>query len=191
MAEDKPKPRRHGTVALTCLLFVGVMVGAAYAAVPLYAIFCQVTGFDGTPSIATIDALPGLKPGERELTIRFDANVDPGLPWRFKPMQRSMKVRVGEVAQAMYVIENTSNKPTVGRAVYNITPYQGGGYFTKVQCFCFDLQPLKAHEKQEVPVVFYVDPAYAEDPDAEGVNTLTLSYTFFSQPPVAKEQPAG
>ncbi|WMS45008.1 cytochrome c oxidase assembly protein [Acuticoccus sp. MNP-M23] len=191
MAESRKTSRRHGAVALSCVLFVSLMVGAAYAAVPLYAIFCQVTGFGGTPSVGTVEALPGLKPGNRELTIRFDANVDPSLPWKFKPVQRTMKVRVGEVAQAMYEIENISGKDTVGRAVYNITPYQGGGYFTKVQCFCFDLQPLKAHEKLEVPVVFYVDPAYAEDPDADGVNTLTLSYTFFSQTPVDGEPPAG
>ncbi len=192
MAENKAgKKPRHGMVALSCVLFVTLMVGAAYAAVPLYALFCQVTGFGGTPSIGTVEALPGLKPGERELTIRFDANMDPSLPWTFQPMQRSMKVRVGEVAQAMYVIENKSNKDTVGRAVYNITPYQGGGYFTKVQCFCFDLQPLKAKERLEIPVVFYVDPAYAEDPDADGVNILTLSYTFFAQTPEAKAQPAG
>jgi len=191
MRTGKPQSRRHGMVALACVLFVSVMVGAAYAAVPLYALFCQVTGFGGTPSIATVEALPGLKPGERELTINFDANVDPSLPWQFKPVQRSMKVRVGEVAQAMYVIENTSDKDTVGRAVYNVSPYQGGGYFTKIQCFCFDLQPLKAHERQEVPVVFYVDPAYADDPEADGVNVLTLSYTFFSQTPAATVQPAG
>lgn len=172
-------PRRHATVAFACAAFVAIMVGAAYAAVPLYELFCRVTGFDGTPSIAAVEAVSGLEVGEREVAIRFDANIAADLPWRFKPLQRTMTVRVGEVVEADYVIENLSDEATLGSAVYNVTPFQGGGYFTKIQCFCFDAQPLGPREERVVPVVFYVDPAFAEDDDAAGVSVITLSYTFF------------
>lgn len=185
--------RRHLAVALGCVLFVSVMVGAAYAAVPFYNWFCSVTGYDGTPSIAKVDALPGVKPIDRELTIMFDANVAPGLPWRFKPLQRTIKVRIGEIAEVRYEVENLSDEDTVGRSTYNITPFQGGGYFTKVDCFCFDAQPLAAGEKREMPVVFYVDPSFDDDKDADGVKFLTLSYTFFRVEPEAggAAKPAG
>ena len=173
------RPPPHLRVALSCVAFVAVMVGAAYASVPLYDLFCRVTGFDGTPSIASVEAVPGLEVGEREITIRFDANVAPGLPWTFRPAQRTMDVRVGEVSEMAYVIENTSDRPTVGSSTYNVTPYQGGGYFTKIQCFCFTAQPLAPGEQREVPVVFYVDPAFAEDENAHGVSVITLSYTFY------------
>lgn len=173
-----PSGKKHARVALACAAFAATMVGAAYAAVPLYELFCRVTGFDGTPSIAVAPA-PEMKPLEREITIRFDSNVMPGLPWRFTPEVRSMTVKIGEVAEANYIIENVSAKDTVGMAVYNVTPFQGGGYFTKIQCFCFGAQPLAAKERLEVPVVFYVDPSFDEDPDADGVSVITLSYTFY------------
>jgi len=179
-AEDRSTTgRRHARVALACTAFVAVMVGAAFAAVPLYDLFCRVTGFDGTPSVARVEAVPGLVPGEREVTIRFDANVANGLPWRFEPTERTKTVRVGEVHETTYVIENLTNEPTVGQSVYNVTPFQGGGYFTKIQCFCFEAQPLAAGERLEVPVVFYVDPEFDEDRSAKGVSVITLSYTFF------------
>ncbi|MEM9221637.1 MAG: cytochrome c oxidase assembly protein [Pseudomonadota bacterium] len=171
--------RRHATVALSCVAFVMVMVGSAYAAVPLYDWFCRVTGFDGTPSVASVEVVPGLVPRDREITIRFDSNVAPGLPWAFSPKERTMKVRVGEVAEAVYVIENLSSVRTVGTAAFNVTPYQGGGYFTKIDCFCFEAQPLEAHESREVPVVFYVDPSFDDDKNADGVSQITLSYTYF------------
>ena len=184
------QPSRHARVAIACVVFVGVMVGAAYASVPFYDWFCRVTGFDGTPSIAAVEALPGIEPREREVTIRFDANVSPELPWRFKPMQRTIKVHVGEVAEVRYEVENLSSEPTVGRASFNVTPFQGGGYFTKVDCFCFSAQPLEGKEKREMPVVFYVDPSFDDDKDADGVSVITLSYTFFRlEDPV--EEPAG
>ena len=188
---DKPKSSRHALVALSCLCFVAVMVGAAVAAVPLYNLFCRVTGFDGTPSIASVEALPGIKPIDREITIRFDANVSPDLPWTFRPEQRQMKIRIGEIAEARYIIENLSDTDTVGSAAYNVSPFQGGGYFTKVQCFCFTSQPLKAKEKREIPVIFYVDPSFDEDKDADGVNVLTLSYTFFPTEAGPASEPAG
>lgn len=171
--------RRHARVALACVAFVALMVGAAFAAVPLYDLFCRVTGFDGTPSIARVEAVPGLVPGEREVTIRFDTNVAAGLPWRFTPTERTKRVRVGEVHETTYVIENLTDRPTVGTAVFNVTPFQGGGYFTKIQCFCFEAQPLGPGERLEVPVVFYVDPAFDEDRSARGVSVITLSYTYF------------
>ncbi|GAB5374283.1 MAG: hypothetical protein AcusKO_07450 [Acuticoccus sp.] len=193
MSETRPpSPNRHRVVAVACVLFVGVMVGAAYAAVPFYNWFCRVTGFDGTPSIATVDALPGIEPREREVTVMFDANVAPGLPWRFKPLQRTVKVRVGELAEVRYVVENLSDEDTVGRSTYNVTPYQGGGYFTKIDCFCFSAQPLAAGETREMPVVFYVDPSFDDDENADGVSHLTLSYTFFSvESEATTTEPAG
>ncbi|MEM7694686.1 MAG: cytochrome c oxidase assembly protein [Pseudomonadota bacterium] len=171
---------KNARVVLSCVTFVGVMVGAAYAAVPLYDWFCRVTGFDGTPSIATVEALPGLVPGEREITIRFDANVAPGLAWRFKPTERTMTVRTGELAQMTYEIENLSGKDTVGTSVYNVTPFQGGGYFTKIECFCFQAQPLKAGETLKMPVTFFVSNDFEKDPDTAGVSVITLSYTFYA-----------
>ncbi|RAI03098.1 cytochrome c oxidase assembly protein [Acuticoccus sediminis] len=172
--------RRHLKVAVACTFFVAVMVGAAFASVPLYNLFCRVTGFDGTPSIATVEVVPGLKVGEREITIRFDANVQSDLPWTFRPVQRTMKVKVGEVVTAEYEISNESDEATVGQSVYNVTPFQGGGYFTKIDCFCFTAQPLGPNETRRIPVVFYVDPEFAEDRDAKGVHVITLSYTFFN-----------
>lgn len=179
MTTAKTQHKRHGIVALSCVAFVSVMIGAAYAAVPLYDWFCRVTGFGGTPSVASVQVAEGLVPGEREVTIRFDANVGPGLPWRFEPVEPTKTVRVGEVHQVMYRITNPSGQDTVGTSVYNVTPFQGGGYFTKIQCFCFQAQPLAAGETREVPVIFYVDPRFDEDPDATGVNVITLSYTFY------------
>ncbi|WP_108658519.1 cytochrome c oxidase assembly protein [Acuticoccus kandeliae] len=181
MSEDAPRPapNRHRFVALACAAFVCLMVGAAYAAVPLYNLFCAVTGFAGTPSIAKVEALPAIEVLDRQLTIRFDTNVANGLPWRFRPKERTMVVRVGEIAEATFIIENLSDKPTVGNSVYNVTPFQGGGYFTKVQCFCFNALPLGPREKIEVPMVFYVDPAFDKDRDARGIGVITLSYTYF------------
>lgn len=176
---DKNPSRRNGIVVLSCVSFVAIMVGAAYASVPFYNWFCRVTGFDGTPSIASVETLPGLVPGEREITIRFDSTVAPGLPWRFKPVQRSVKVHVGEITEIRYEVENLSDERTVGRSAFNVTPFQGGGYFTKIDCFCFTAQTLEPNETREMPVVFYVDPSFDEDSDADGVSVLTLSYTFF------------
>lgn len=188
-APIKRNRRADRTVAIACVAFVATMVGAAYAAVPLYDLFCRVTGFDGTPSVATAEAVPALVPREREITVRFDANVAPDLPWTFRPKQRTLTVRVGEVARMDYVIENTASSDTVGSSTYMVTPYQGGGHFTKIQCFCFSAQPLAAGERREVPVVFYVDPAFDDDEHADGVNVITLSYTFFRLP--GSETPSG
>ncbi len=192
---SSPTPRRHSVIAFACVGFVAVMVGAAYASVPFYNWFCSVTGFDGTPSIASVETVPGLVARDREITIRFNANVAPGLPWRFKPVQSTIKLHVGEVVEIRYEVENLSNEDTVGRSVFNVTPFQGGGYFTKIDCFCFTAQALAPKEKREMPVVFYVDPSFDDDKDADGVSVLTLSYTFFPLEGAAGEaaaaEPAG
>jgi cytochrome c oxidase assembly protein subunit 11 len=181
---DTPHPRkapgsRRGrdiAVAAACGVFVAVMVGAAYAAVPLYTWFCRTTGFGGTPQIATgaPDAL-----SDRRLTVRFDANVGPGLPWRFEPERNAIDLRLGEVATVYYTVTNLSDRDTHGQAAYNVTPSTVGGYFDKINCFCFTGQHLAPGERREMAVVFYVDPALAKDAEEDDLNTITLSYTFY------------
>jgi len=173
------KTRRDIVVALVCGALVGLSIGAAYAAVPLYSLFCRVTGFGGTPQVAS--SAPG-QVLDRKVTVRFDANVNRGLPWRFEPEVPSIDVRLGEVVTVYYNVVNQSARDTAGLASYNVTPPQTGGYFTKINCFCFTEQHLKAGERREMAVVFYVDPALANDPDQADLNTITLSYTFYPAP---------
>ena len=167
---------RHRAVAVWCAVLVAAMVGAAYASVPLYRLFCQVTGFDGTPRVAT-------KPSDRVLdktmTIRFDANVGPGLPWRFEPVQTTTNVKIGENALAFYRATNTSDRPVWGMATYNVFPEQVAPFFNKLQCFCFTEQLLQPGESVEMPVSFFVDPQITSDKDAHAVTHITLSYTFY------------
>ena len=176
--------RRDIAVAAACGAFVAVMVGVAYAAVPLYDWFCRTTGFGGTTQVST--AAPAQVLG-RTITVRFDANVAPGLPWRFFPEKNSIEVRIGDVVTVNYTVTNQAARDTVGQASYNVTPPTTGAYFQKINCFCFTEQPMKAGEKREMPVVFYVDPALAQDAEHNGLNTITLSYTYF---PVRTEPPA-
>lgn len=171
-----PRPRSHRVVALSCAAFVVTMVGAAYAAVPLYQMFCQVTGFGGATKVASAAPAKAL---ERTVEIRFDANVAPGLDWSFEPEARSVTVRVGETKLAFYRAHNRSSEPVTASATYNVTPAQSGYHFAKMQCFCFTDQTLQPGESLDMPVVFFVDPAFAEDPEMAGVKTITLSYTFF------------
>lgn len=184
--------RRDLVIALACGAFVGLMVGAAYASVPLYNWFCRVTGFGGTPQIAT--AAPG-EVLDRKITVRFDANTGRGLPWRFEPEVNSIEVRLGEVVTVYYTVTNQSARETTGIASYNVAPSQTGGYFAKINCFCFTEQVLKPGERREMAVVFYVDPALARDSDQDDLNTITLSYTFYpaAVPPGAalKAVPSG
>ena len=168
--------RRDIAIAMACGLFVAGMVGAAYAAVPLYNWFCRTTGFGGTTQVST--AAPAQVLG-RTITVRFDANVAPGLPWRFVPEKNSIDVRIGEVLTVNYVVTNLAARETVGQASYNVTPPTTGAYFQKINCFCFTEQSMKAGETREMPVVFYVDPALAKDAEQDGLNTITLSYTYF------------
>ena len=164
--------RRHRTLALSCAALVVAMVGAAYASVPLYRLFCQVTGFDGTPRIATSPSATVL---ERTVTIRFDGNVTPGLPWHFEPVQNTMEVKIGENNLAFYRATNTSDQPVRGTAIYNVFPEIAAVYFNKLQCFCFTEQLLQPGETVEFPVSFFVDPQIVNDRDARAVTHITLS----------------
>jgi len=168
--------RRDFVVAAACGAFVAVMVGAAYAAVPLYTWFCRTTGFGGTPVVAQAGPVKVL---DRKVTVRFDANVASGLPWKFEPEQVSIDVRIGQVVTVYYRAINDSARETVGQATYNVSPPTVGGYFAKINCFCFTEQRLKPHERRNMPVVFYVDPALVGDAEQDDLNTITLSYTFY------------
>lgn len=167
---------KHRRVAFACFVFVGVMVGVSFAAVPLYDLFCRVTGFGGTPRIAT--TAPA-KTGERRIKISFDANVAPGLPWNFGPETREVEVLVGETKLIHYAAANNGRQPTIGTATYNVSPPTAGYYFNKMQCFCFTEQKLSAGEKMDMPVAFFVDPEIDNDPELKSLKTITLSYTFF------------
>ena len=180
--------RRDIAVAAACGAFVAIMVGAAYAAVPLYDWFCRTTGFGGTTQVA--NAAPGQVLG-RMITVRFDANVAPGLPWRFVPETNAVDVRIGDVLTVNYTVTNLAARETVGQASYNVTPPTTGAYFQKINCFCFTEQHMKPGETREMPVVFYVDPALAQDAEQKGLNTITLSYTYFPVRQAANGQTAG
>jgi cytochrome c oxidase assembly protein subunit 11 len=173
-----PLQRRDKIVAVSCGLFVAAMVGAAYAAVPFYNWFCRATGYNGTTQVATSGPSGMI---DRKVTIRFDANVGPGLPWSFVPEQNSIEVKLGQVVTVHYRVVNQAARPITAAAAYNVTPLSVGSYFNKINCFCFTEQSLKAGEKRELAVVFYVDPAMAKDSDGANVNTITLSYTFYQQ----------
>jgi cytochrome c oxidase assembly protein subunit 11 len=174
----QPLRRRDVVVAVSCGLFVAGMVGAAYAAVPLYNWFCRATGFNGTTQVATSAPTGALG---HTITVRFDANVGAGLPWRFEPEQNSIEVRLGEVVTVNYRVINQAARPITATAAYNVTPLNVGAFFQKINCFCFTEQSLKAGETRDMPVVFYVDPSMAKDFDGADVNTITLSYTFYPQ----------
>jgi cytochrome c oxidase assembly protein subunit 11 len=176
-----PEPIRHATrrdllVAAACGVFAAGMVGMAFAAVPLYDWFCRTTGFAGTPVVAKAAPEHAL---ERKIIVRFDANVAPGLPWRFVPEQNSIEVRVGEVVTVNYRVINESARETVGNASYNVSPPTVGAYFAKISCFCFTEQQLKPGEKRDMPVVFFIDPKIMQDSEHDKLNTLTLSYTMY------------
>jgi len=174
---EKPRARRRDlAVAAACGIFVAAMAGAAYAAVPLYTWFCRVTGFAGTTQVAT--SAPG-RVLDRKITVRFDANVVGGLPWKFEPERTSIDVRIGDVFTVMYRATNESARETVGQAVYNVTPLTVGAYFQKINCFCFTEQRLEPGESRDMPVVFYVDPALTRDSDQDQLDTITLSYSFY------------
>jgi len=169
-------PRRDLLVAFVCGAFVAVMVGISFAAVPLYSWFCRTTGFGGTTQVARTapEEISG-----RTVTVRFDSNVAPGLPWSFEPERRTIDMRLGEVVTVYYVVRNESVRVTSGQAGYNVTPPTTGTYFEKINCFCFTQQTLQPGEKREMAVVFYVDPKLANDSEQNAVNNITLSYTFF------------
>lgn len=194
MDQNSPGPgRANGRVALACVAGVASMVGAAYASVPLYQLFCQVTGYGGTTkrveSIAVV-------PIDRPMTVRFDANVGGGLPLSFTPQMRSVRVQVGQVVTIDYLAENRGSEPVTATAVFNVAPFETGSYFSKLQCFCFTEQTFAPGEKRSLPVVFYVDPAISEDTDMNSIKNITLSYTFYpalktTRPVAEAPAPAG
>jgi cytochrome c oxidase assembly protein subunit 11 len=169
--------RRNGRTAALAVLLVAAMVGLAFASVPLYRLFCQVTGFDGTTMRAEGPA-PGPVAG-KEVSVRFDANTSSALPWRFKPEEPRQTVAIGERQMAFYTAKNLSARPVTGTATFNVTPVKAGKYFSKIQCFCFNEQLLRPGEEVRMPVVFYVDPRILQDPDAREISEITLSYTFY------------
>ena len=177
---------RNGIVAATLVAVVVGMVGLSFASVPLYRLFCQITGFGGTPNIAT--APDRAKASDRTIAVRFDANVNPALPWAFRPEQLEVRVRLGEPTLAFYKAVNQSDRAVTGTATFNVTPYKAGIYFSKIECFCFTEQRLEAHQSADMPVQFFVDPEIFTDPNTRDVTTITLSYTFF---PVEAEEPKG
>src|SRR5262245_39387847 len=184
-----PLQRRHRAIALWCAVLVVGMVGASYAAVPLYRLFCQVTGYDGTPRRA---AQPSGRMVEKTITVRFDGNVAPGVPWRFEPVQNTMTVKLGENAVATYRATNTSDRRIVASATYNILPEIAAPYFDKIQCFCFTEQTLGPGETAELSLNFFIDPEIVHDKDARGVTNVTVSYTFYPvNPPGVAEKSTG
>ena len=181
---------RDAAVAAVCGLVVVLMVGASYAAVPFYNWFCRTTGFNGTTQVAT--SAPASAPLARKIAVRFDANVAAGLPWKFEPEQTEIEVRIGEVVTVFYTVTNQAARTTTGQAAYNVAPLTVGAYFQKINCFCFTEQTFAAGEKREMPVVFYVDPALVKDSDNDGLNSITLSYTFYPvRDPAARPLAAG
>src|SRR5438128_4617526 len=179
---DKPTPatprlRRDAMVAAICGAVVALMVGASYAAVPFYNWFCRATGFNGTTQVAT--SAPSSAPLARKIAVRFDSNVAGGLPWKFEPEQTEIQINIGQVVTVFYNVTNQSARTTTAQAAYNVAPLTVGAYFQKINCFCFTEQIMGPGEKREMPVVFYVDPSLAADSENDGLNTITLSYTFY------------
>jgi cytochrome c oxidase assembly protein subunit 11 len=181
---------RDAMVAAICGFVVVLMVGAAYAAVPFYNWFCRATGFNGTTQVAT--STPTGAPLERKIAVRFDSNVAGGLPWKFEPEQTEIEVKIGEVVTVFYTVTNQSARRTTGQAAYNVAPLTVGAYFEKINCFCFTEQTMAPGETRQMPVVFYVDPSIVKDSDNDGLNTITLSYTFYPvREPAIKPLAAG
>ena len=180
----KPRLTRDALVAAICGLVVALMVGASYAAVPFYNWFCRATGFNGTTQVAT--SAPSSGPLARTVAVRFDSNVAPGLPWKFEPEKTQIELRIGEVTTVYYTVTNQAARTTTGQAAYNVTPLTLGSYFQKINCFCFTEQTMAPGETRQMAVVFYVDPSIVKDSDNDGLNTITLSYTFY---PVRDPEP--
>jgi cytochrome c oxidase assembly protein subunit 11 len=187
-----PRLGRDAVVGAICGLVVVLMVGASYAAVPFYNWFCRSTGFNGTTQVA--ESAPTSAPLEREVAVRFDSNVAGGLPWKFEPEKTEIHIKIGQVVTVYYTVTNQSARTTTGQAAYNVAPLTVGAYFQKINCFCFTEQTMAPGETRQMPVVFYVDPALVKDSDNDGLNTITLSYTFYpvrdpAPTPVAASEP--
>ena len=167
--------QKNRAVAIRMALFALAMLGLAFASVPLYRAFCQVTGFGGTTQKA--DAAPGAVAGQ--IGVRFDANIDPALPWKFEPVQETVRIHPGARTTIYYQATNYTARSTTGQAVFNVTPEIAGKYFSKIECFCFTEQTLKPGESVKMPVIFFVDPKLRDDPDTKHIDEITLSYTFY------------
>ena len=167
--------QRNTRTALWMVAVVAVMIGLVAISPTLYRTFCSLTGFGGTPLRA--ERAPGAVAGQ--VGVRFDANVHPGLPWRFEPEQNTVTVRPGAQTKIFYRATNLSARTITAQAAYNVSPDQVGKYFKKIQCFCFTEQTLKPGQAVDMPVVFFVDPKFAKDPDTKGIDEITLSYTFY------------
>jgi len=177
------------TGAATALVALA-MLGLAFASVKLYRIFCQATGYGGTTQRAEAATLPAGRVGTRTVTVRFDANVAPGMPWTFRPSQVTQQIGIGERKLAYFYAANPTYERTGGQAAYNVSPDTVGKYFVKIQCFCFNQQTLAPGQKADMPVIYYIDPGFLKDPEAAKVKEITLSYTFFPAPPSAIGFPA-
>ena len=192
--DDRPAAESGGTdrsagnraVMLRLVAIMLVMGGLAWASVPLYDLFCRVTGFGGATVTASENRGVAL---DDTVEIRFDASLERDMPWHFRPEQRTMTVRLGETNLAFYRAENPTDRPVAGSASFNVAPFSAGAYFTKIDCFCFEEQVLQPGEAADMPVTFYVDPAILDDADASRVPTITLSYTFH-EIPLPEEQAA-
>ena len=182
------KKSRDVVVAAICGMVVALMVGASFAAVPFYNWFCRQTGFGGVTQVS--EKAPTEVLG-RKVTVRFDSNVAPGLPWKFEPEQNEISLRIGEVATVHYKVINEAAREITAQAGYNVSPPQVGAYFAKINCFCFTQQTLAAGETREMTVVFYVDPSIVKDQDQDRLNTITLSYTFYRLADADKTADAG
>lgn len=172
------KPNANTRTALSLAAIVAGMVMLSFASVPLYDMFCRVTGFGGTTQEST--QIPD-EILDREVRITFSANIDKELPWRFEPLEPEIRIKVGEYRLTAYESENLSNDAITGVAVYNVTPFEAGQYFHKVQCFCFEEQTLGANQLVNMPISFFIDPSFAEDPELKNVKEITLSYTFYNE----------
>lgn len=180
------KSRSNGAIMAACFVFVGGMVGMSYAAVPLYRLFCQVTGYNGTTQRAEQASDVIL---DETMKVTFDANTSADLYWDFKPVQKSIELKIGETVQIEYTAENKGSVPSSGQAIFNVTPMEAAAYFNKVECFCFTETELKPGEKLEMPVVFFIDPDITKAVETKNIKTITLSYTFYphqGEKPVAQ-----
>lgn len=175
-AERRSMAEKNARLGRRLVLLTAGMGGLAYASAPLYDLFCRTTGFGGRPLVAQSGDRPIL---DRTVTVRFDSNVDTSLPWRFEPLQREVRVRLGEEHLAHYRVTNVSQRPAVGTSTYNVTPEHAGPWFNKLQCFCFTEQLLLPGQSVDMPVVFFVDPELDKDRRYDNIRTVTLSYTFF------------
>lgn len=184
-SDQETRRPANGRVAVLCVAGVLAMVGVSYAAVPLYQLFCQVTGYGGTTQRVEQYSDTVL---DRTITVRFDANTANGLAWDFEPIQRSVELRIGETAQVAYRAIATGSRQSMGQATFNVTPQAAGAYFNKIDCFCFQETALQPGESLDMPVVFFVDPEIVKAPETKNINTITLSYTFFplDEKPVAE-----